>query len=122
MVGGSVAGGRKRKATEHQALSGVGHLTSMAHDKEIDYIREQLKKDRDLTYTIGSLLRDGTLKTALAGGFKKELPKSKRLPKFVKRWRNLKYGQLGPLLSKLEPTVFTTEFVKPLDLQTMLDP
>lgn len=47
---------------------GVGNIASIARQNDISDITERLSSDPQLAFTLGSLLRDGTLVTMLKGG------------------------------------------------------
>lgn len=86
----------KMKRKEAQALEdaatatsvGVGNIASIALQNEIADISERLSNDPQLAFTLGSLLRDGTLVSMLKGGdYDKDVKAIEKTQK-SKGWRS----------------------------------
>ena len=118
---GAAKRSRQAEKQANEVLNAGSALTDLAFDSEIAYIVTQLKdpSEKELTLTIGALMRNGTLKAVLCGGAGRVADPMKKTRKKLKpsdkRWRNLKLPFLKLCLQKLEPNLFSDELCAKLE-------
>lgn len=102
----------KMKRKESQALEeaatatsiGVGNIASIALQNEISDITERLSSDPQLAFTLGSLLRDGTLVSMLKGGdYDKDVKAVEKAAK-NKGWRSRSLRSTAKTMKHLPTT------------------
>ena len=95
----------KRK---QEALSGLD--TAFALERR--YVDEKLQQDHELTFTIASLMRAGTLRDALKGAQNKGKKQQGMLRPSQKKFSSLTMPVVKKILAAGKPDVFTQEFLE----------
>jgi hypothetical protein len=95
----------KRK---QEALSGLDSAFAL----ERRYVDEKLQQDNELTFTIASLMRAGTLRDALKGAQSKGKKQQGMLRPSQKKFGSLPMPVVKKILSACKPDVFTQEFLE----------